>query len=54
MIQLLSMTAEKLDHLQERTAEARTRAALDPPKPPARRERTRTIEREPTQLGLDL
>jgi conjugative relaxase-like TrwC/TraI family protein len=52
--QTLSMTAEKLDHLQERTAEARTRAALEPPQLPVRRERARVIEREPAQLGLDL
>ncbi|MEO5575117.1 MAG: MobF family relaxase [Gaiellaceae bacterium] len=48
--QTLSLTAGKLDQLQERTAEARTRASLEPPKPPARRERARAIEREPTQL----
>ena len=52
--QTLSMTAGKLDQLHERTAEARTRAALEPPKPPARRERARAIEREPAQLSLDL
>ena len=52
--QTLSMTAGKLEQLQERTAEARTRAALEQPKPLARRERARTIEREPAQLGLDL
>lgn len=51
--QTLSMTAEKLDHLQERTAEARARAALEPPKPPARRERARALERE-RQQSLDL
>jgi ATP-dependent exoDNAse (exonuclease V) alpha subunit len=52
--QTLSMTAEKLDQLEERTAEARERASLEPPKPPARRERARVVEREPVQLGLDL
>ncbi|MCP9486402.1 MAG: relaxase domain-containing protein [Gaiellaceae bacterium MAG52_C11] len=52
--QTLSMTAEKLDHLQERTAEVRTRAALEPATPPTRRERAPAIEREPAQLGLDL
>ena len=52
--QTLSMTAGKLDQLQERTVEARTRASLEPPTPLARRERGRVVEREPAQLSLDL
>lgn len=51
--QTLRATAGKLEQLEQRLADARNRVALAPPTP-TRRERTRAIEREPAQLGLDL
>ena len=49
--QTLRATAGKLEQLEQRLADAKTRAALAPPTP-TRRERAQ-VEREP-QLGLDL
>lgn len=51
--QTLRAAAGKLEQLEQRLADAKSRASLERTKQPTRRERAQVVEREP-QLGLDL